>query len=1159
MASLVSGKDIPTKIGKSTDEIAVKTITIRTKSKSSSWSPKEIINTGATLIWSVSGGVSIGDKKTNYPTFDLRKNTGIAIITIESSTNFAGLERIKIQSLDVTDVDLSEARDLFVFRGWGNQLKTFEVPASMKVLNLNGNALTSSELDGIVNDLDNYGLKNGTLEIENNTGSLTGSSLNSYQNLINKGWAINVPSPSGTGTGTGEVVGDGNTITIQTTSKSSSWSPSEIVNTGATLIWSVSGGVSIGEKKINDPTFDLSKNTGTAIITIKSSTNFAGFKRIKIQNLKISVVDISAAKELFVFRAYSNQLKSFKAIPSVQRVMLDNNALTSSVLDGIVNDLDSYGLKSGILEIENNSGSLTENAFNGYKNLINKGWAINVSSPSGSSDDGSGGDSGTSSGDGEYPILSNFRIIASQPSRVYFDSNKIIKASNVSGFIIGDNTISQVNIRSGQTKSHYFTVKSPFTFWDNNLIRYKGGSNFKDGSGNPLPNFSLKYIDNNLSEPSATKKIYYVSTSGSDSKSGLTKTNAWRTISKAAATATAGSTVWIKAGDYGRENVVIKNNGTVNNPIKFIGYDSSIGDNPKLTRKIGMNFSSSKMPLIKNGNIGINSQNKEYIIVKNLQISNYSSQGININNSDNFVIDNVYIKDVKWGIQTIDEDGSNNRIINSYIADCTTSGVRLDNKNNLIENVWVVSSRVVNMDYYINIYGGSKGSNNIIRNSYVNRYPGDSHKGHGISLKAGQTYYKLENSLIENSEIVNCGGAIEFRHSGVKYCVARNVTLRETKSKNSYGIQFENGTTHNLVESCSLSGEIGIRFTDNYEDGGTQIAGSYNEVINTVFHDLNVAVHVGDGLANNRYNKFLNSTFYNVNRLYSQNSGDNKNKFDSTNKFMNCIIQNVNVKIFDGRPTFTMTYSNFWDYWKGNGTKESGSGNKSVSSSFVNISDRNFRLRSSSKLINAGKVLEEVSGDFDGNGRPDGASHDMGAFEFQSKTSASKASEITKNGRANITTPSSSLCLGESTILTSDEADSYLWSTGETKQSIRVKPDGSTKYSLTVFNDGNSSSVTTTIEVVNCYVVGLENNLGIDFKAYPNPTNGPLYLNVDNSLGDMQMELINLTGRIVFSDNIISKNGKIQKQLDFSNIKRGIYLLKVYNTNQYLVKKIILN
>ena len=75
----------------------------------------------------------------------------------------------------------------------------------------------------------------------------------------------------------------------------------------------------------------------------------------------------------------------------------------------------------------------------------------------------------------------------------------------------------------------------------------------------------------------AQAQTYYVSTSGSDSNSGLSTQAAWRTIGHAAAKATAGSTVYVGAGTY-HESVAFANSGTASAPIVFNGQGVAIVD-----------------------------------------------------------------------------------------------------------------------------------------------------------------------------------------------------------------------------------------------------------------------------------------------------------------------------------------------------------------------------------------------------------------------------------------------------------------------------------------------------------------------------------------------------------------------------------------------------
>jgi parallel beta-helix repeat protein len=59
------------------------------------------------------------------------------------------------------------------------------------------------------------------------------------------------------------------------------------------------------------------------------------------------------------------------------------------------------------------------------------------------------------------------------------------------------------------------------------------------------------------------------------------------------------------------------------------------------------------------------------------------------------------------------------------------------------------------------------------------------------------------------------------------------------------------------------------------------------------------------------------------------------------------------------------------------------SNNLTTNPSFVNASASNFYLLSSSPAINKGAVMSEVTRDFVGTLRPQGTSHDIGAYEYK--------------------------------------------------------------------------------------------------------------------------------------------------------------------------------
>ena len=225
-------------------------ITLTTTSTSAAWSPETVINSGLPLRWSVSGGVTIPEVVTNDPTFDLSGNTGTATITITSDDGFAGLTLLDMLSDYptgglITNIDLSNATALTTLDMRYNQLTTLDLSQNTALtsliirgndqfpdqalntsantqltifraddtginsvdlsnnplltdVRLYGSRLTSAVLDQMLIDLDNHGLSNGNLQIrDQQTGqSITFNSLIAYNNLIAKGWTIDVPAPA---------------------------------------------------------------------------------------------------------------------------------------------------------------------------------------------------------------------------------------------------------------------------------------------------------------------------------------------------------------------------------------------------------------------------------------------------------------------------------------------------------------------------------------------------------------------------------------------------------------------------------------------------------------------------------------------------------------------------------------------------------------------------------------------------------------------------------------------------------------------------------------------------------------------------------------------------------------------------------------------------
>ena len=230
-------------------------ITMTTTSVFGAWSPQAVVKSGATMTWTASGPSLAGSPlviNANDPTFDFSSNDGSPItITVTSPDGFAGLTVLDLNINDggigglINTIDISAATALTSLFTRYNQLATLDVSqnSALTYLNVRGkrqlsggidltnnpnlttfwadvtslttidlsnnplltdvriydSKLTTAALNQIVIDLDAHNQSDGNLRITQNLGNLTVASLAAYNNLISKGWTIDVPAPVGDG------------------------------------------------------------------------------------------------------------------------------------------------------------------------------------------------------------------------------------------------------------------------------------------------------------------------------------------------------------------------------------------------------------------------------------------------------------------------------------------------------------------------------------------------------------------------------------------------------------------------------------------------------------------------------------------------------------------------------------------------------------------------------------------------------------------------------------------------------------------------------------------------------------------------------------------------------------------------------------------------
>lgn len=144
------------------------------------------------------------------------------------------------------------------------------------------------------------------------------------------------------------------------------------------------------------------------------------------------------------------------------------------------------------------------------------------------------------------------------------------------------------------------------------------------------------------------------------------------------------------------------------------------------------------------------------------------------------------------------------------------------------------------------------------------------------------------------------------------------------------------------------------------------------------------------------------------------------------------------------------------------------------------------------------------------------------------------------------------------------EADSFLWSTGETTQSIEVSntsgPNGGMQEYSLVATNGN---VCTDYDTVNVYFVNITDInkpfVDTDEFVYPNPTSGNVYLRIPVDAENVNVSLVTLQGILIHTVKIDKVYRSTPVEIDVPIVESGIYLLHItsdgYSTSCKIFKK----
>lgn len=157
-------------------------------------------------------------------------------------------------------------------------------------------------------------------------------------------------------------------------------------------------------------------------------------------------------------------------------------------------------------------------------------------------------------------------------------------------------------------------------------------------------------------------------------------------------------------------------------------------------------------------------------------------------------------------------------------------------------------------------------------------------------------------------------------------------------------------------------------------------------------------------------------------------------------------------------------------------------------------------------------------------------------------------------------------CLYDTVMLDAGNPGSaYLWSNGDTNQSIRVGTTGlgydTQEFTVNVINQQGceaDASVTIIFDYDACVGISEAGN-NVRMQIFPNPTNGLINVIMEGVQGKVKIDVLNATG--MFFGNYTFKpdgSGIINKTIDLNGKPPGIYLLKMEGSNFNQTVKVVL-
>jgi hypothetical protein len=168
---------------------------------------------------------------------------------------------------------------------------------------------------------------------------------------------------------------------------------------------------------------------------------------------------------------------------------------------------------------------------------------------------------------------------------------------------------------------------------------------------------------------------------------------------------------------------------------------------------------------------------------------------------------------------------------------------------------------------------------------------------------------------------------------------------------------------------------------------------------------------------------------------------------------------------------------------------------------------------------------------------------------------------VTINALPAVTASSSALtaCLDDAAATLTGTPVNGTWSgPGVTGSSFNPMTAGTGVQTVTYsFTDANNCSNTATVSItVSPCVTVEETDLQNSISIYPNPNNGVFTFAVNANIGDMQIVITDLQGRVVYSSNENNISAGYTQQINLQGEANGMYLMQITGNGEQRTEKI---